>query len=277
MNNWAITTSKARGKHNLGLTDYAQTLADQLQIPVIARENKGIAKLIHQYNLDVLMVEEDDGLVAHWQDGQVFTYHPGMAVPRIKHIKDGDSDMLIDVLGIEPGDKVLDCTMGMASDAVTISFALGAEGNITALESSPVIYAITDYGLKHWNWQQESKAMRQAMERITPICCKYETYLQELCKKDGLEYDVIYFDPMFERPVMESSGIAPLRKAADYAPLTQDILELASTLCRKRVVVKHRDGTLKQLQFDRIEGGKYSSLSYGILEAKVNGERSGAK
>lgn len=96
MNNWAITTSKARGKHNLGLTDYAQTLADQLKIPVIARDNKGIGKLIHQYSLDVLLVEEDDGLVAHWQDGQVFTYHPGMAVPRIKHIKDGDSDMLID-------------------------------------------------------------------------------------------------------------------------------------------------------------------------------------
>ena len=81
------------------------------------------------------------------------------------------------------------------------------------------------------------------------------------------QYDVIYFDPMFERPIMESSGIASLRKAADYAPLTQEILELAGTLCRKRVVVKHREGTLKHLHFDKIEGGKYSTLSYGILNA----------
>lgn len=268
MNNWAITTSKSRGKHNLGLSEDAQRLANELKIPEIARDNKGIGKLIEQYALDILLVEEENSLVAHWQDGQSFNYHPGMSVPRIKHIKDGDSDMLIDVLGIASGDTVLDCTMGMASDAVTISFALGPEGSIIALESSPVIYAVTGYGLKHWNWQQESKAMRQAMERIIPICCKYETYLQELREKEEPKYDVIYFDPMFERPIMESSGIASLRKAADYAPLTQEILELAGTLCRKRVVVKHREGTLKHLHFDKIEGGKYSTLSYGILNAK---------
>ena len=42
MNNWAITTSKSRGKHNMGLSEDAQRLANELQIPEIARDNKGI-------------------------------------------------------------------------------------------------------------------------------------------------------------------------------------------------------------------------------------------
>lgn len=272
MTNWAITTSKARGKHGLGLSETAQDLADTLAIPVIARDNKGIGKLMTQYQLDVLLVEEEDTLTAHWADGQTLAYHPGMSVPRIRHLKDGEPELLVEVLGIQPGDTVLDCTMGMASDAVTISFALGAEGSVTALESSAVIYAVTAYGLKCWNWHQESKTMRQAMERVKPVHCDYTDYLHQLCEQAAWQqekpYDVIYFDPMFERPILESSGIVPLRRDANYAPLMQETLDLARRLCRKRIVVKHRGGTLKHLQFDRIAGGKYSPLAYGILEAK---------
>ncbi len=264
MNKWAITTSKARGKQGLGLSNDAQRLAEELQIPVIPRDNKGIAKLMQFYQLDVLLIEEEEGLVSHWADGQTLSYHPGMAVPRIRHMKDGEPELLAQVMDLSLGDHVLDCTMGMASDAVTISYALGPNGSVTALESSPVIYAVTGYGLSRWNWPQESKIMRETMDRVTPIYGKYESYLQQLT---GRPFDVIYFDPMFERPIAESSGIAPLRREADYAPLTQETLALAQTLCRKRVVVKHREGTAKHLQFDEVLGGKYSNLAYGILYA----------
>ncbi len=274
---WAITTSKARGKHGIGISEDATELSNALGIPIIPRVNKGIGKLIAQYGLDVLLVEEEDCLTAHWPDGETLTYHPGMSVPRIKHMKDGAPEMLINVLGIHPGDQVLDCTMGMASDAVTISYALGEAGTITALESSPVIYAVTTYGLKHWNWVNESKPMRQAMERIVPVCTGYEAYLNLLAiHADELQqkpFDVIYFDPMFERPISESSGIAPLRRVADYAPLTQEILELARSVCRNRVVVKHREGTLRHLMFDELLGGKYSNLAYGVLYGQHEQER----
>lgn len=268
MNNWAITTSKERGKKDIGLSDFAQYLANVLQIPIILRNNQGIEKLISQYNLDVLFVEEENRLTAHWGDGQKLSYHPGMSVPRIRRIKDGKQELLIQALQIQPGETILDCTMGLASDAVTISFALGESGKITALESSAVIYAVTSYGLRHWNWTHESQSMHQAMKRIKPVHCSYEAYLQNLREKKLLIYDTIYFDPMFERPILESSGIAPLRKEANYTLLTQEILELAQSLCRKRVVVKHRAGTENHLQFDYIVGGKYSTLAYGIIEAK---------
>ena len=268
-NRWAITTSKARGKHGLGLSEDAETLAMELNIPILLRDNKGIGKLMQQHELDVLLIEEDDCLTAHWLDGQSLTYHPGMSVPRIKHIKDGEQEMLATVMDLSLGNAVLDCTMGMASDAVTVSFLVGEFGSVTALESSEVIYAITRYGLRHWH--TDSVPMRQAMKRVQPMHVNYEQYLNDLAKTDSKAFDIIYFDPMFERPIMESSGIAPLRKEADYAPLTQEILELARTLCKKRVVVKHRVGTLNHLEFDARLGGKYSNLAYGVLYAKTDG------
>lgn len=259
---WAITTSKARGKHGIGLTEDAQALADELHIPVIDRNNKGIPKLMELYQLDCILVEEEDELIAHWSDGAHLTFHPGMAVPRIKQMKDGELEMLVQVAGICPGDSILDCTLGMGSDAIVMAFASGDKGHITSLESSPLIYAITRYGLKHWptgSWR-----MKEAMERITPVNSKYELYLANLAEN---AYDIVYLDPMFEKPIMESSGIAPLRREADYAPLTQETLEYAKRAAKRRVVVKHRAGTLQHLQFDEILGGRYSAIAYGVLYA----------
>lgn len=259
---WAITTSKARGKHGIGLTEDALNIAEELSIPVIDRNNKGIPKLMEMHELDLLLVEEDDELIAHWKDGGHLTFHPGMAVPRLKQIKDGEVEMLAQVAEIREGDSILDCTLGMGSDAIVMAYVSGKEGHVTSLESSPLIYAITKYGLKHWptgSWR-----MKEAMERITPVLSKYETYLSDAAENT---YDIVYLDPMFERPIMESSGIAPLRREADYTPLMQNTLENAKRVAKRRVVVKHRAGTLQNLHFDEILGGRYSAIAYGVLYA----------
>ena len=44
MDKLAMTTSKARGKHGIGLTADALQLCEELQIPVIDRQNQGIPK-----------------------------------------------------------------------------------------------------------------------------------------------------------------------------------------------------------------------------------------
>lgn len=263
MDNWAITTSKARGKLALGLTDMARSLSLELQIPFVERMNRSIPWLMDQYSLNCLLVEENGELLAHWADGETMQFHPGMAIHRIKQLKAGKAEMLTHIMDLQPGAQILDCTMGMAHDAVVLSFAAGVHGMVTALESSPLIYAVTSYGLQHW--PTNSQPMRQAMERIRPICCDYHAYLQTLAPDC---YDFLYFDPMFERPVLRSADIAPLRREANYAPLTQEILALAQRIARQKVVVRHRAGTLRSLQFDSIMGGKYSSLAYGVLQAK---------
>lgn len=263
MDKWAITTSKARGKSGLGLTDDARQLSRKLGIPVVERHNRSIPGLLERYGLDCLLVEADGALMAHWVDGEHLAFHPGMAVHRIKRLKDGKGELLTHILGLRPGDQVLDCTMGMAHDAIVLSFALGETGSVTSLESSPLIYAVTSYGLTHW--PTNSRPMKQAMARIRPICCDYRQYLQCLAPDS---YDLLYFDPMFERPVWQATDIAPLRRPANYAPLTQALLAMAQRVARRKVVVRHRVGTLQQLHFDSVLGGKYSSLAYGVLEAR---------
>lgn len=260
MDKWAITTSKARGKHGYGLTTQALQLSRELQIPVLERQNRGIPRLLEQYGLDCLLVEEEKELAAHWPDGMHLAFHPGMAVQRIRQIKDHKVEMLTHVTGVRPGDTILDCTMGLAGDAIVLAYAAGDTGKVTALESSPLIYAITSYGLNRWD--TGSWRMHQAMRRIEPHCCDYRDYLQQLAEG---AYDIVYLDPMFERPVLRSSGIAPLRREANHAPLTEEMLQLASRAARRRVVVKHRAGTLQHLQFDQVQGGTYSALAYGLI------------
>lgn len=45
--------------------------------------------------------------------------------------------------------------------------------------------------------------MQEAMARIQPLCIDYRQYLIQQQKSS---YDLVYFDPMFERPILQSSG-----------------------------------------------------------------------
>lgn len=260
MANWAITTSKTRGKHGIGLTEEALQLAKELQIPILERRNMGLPKLLTEHQLEGLLVEEKGELIAYWTDGTSLSFHPGMAVPRIKQMQNGRTDILISAAKIHPGDQILDCTMGMANDAIVMAFAAGETGRVVALESSPLIYAVTRYGLQ--GLSSNSCNLKYVMERIFPMHCDYTKYLS--CQQEN-SYDIIYLDPMFEKPVMASSGISVLRREANYMPLHQETLDLACKISRRCVVVKHRAGTLRALRFDAVVGGKYSSVAYGIL------------
>ena len=265
MSKCRITTSKARGKHGLGLTETAERIASELDIPFAERENKGIQYLIHKYDLDCMLVEEDHSLHAVWEDGEQLTHHYGMAAPRIRQISKKQDVTFPEIAAIEEGNRVLDCTMGMASDALVLSFLTGKTGSVTALESSPIIYAVTRYGLEEMAQTVHPLPLRESAGRIQPIFTNYETYLTNC---DDNMFDIVYFDPMFEEPIYASSGIAPLRRDANYAPLTETHLQEALRVAKKRVVVKHREGTLKRLSFDARMGGKYSAVAYGILFKK---------
>lgn len=262
---WGITTSKARYDRGLGLSDLARALAEELRVPFFPRGGRSLDALMEQEWLDALAVEERDELVVHWRDGQQLRFHPGMAVPRIKCLKDGQEELLSRSAGLRAGDRVLDCTMGLASDAILMAYAVGDAGRVTAIEISPLVYAVTSYGLRRW--PADSWRLREAMARVTPVFGDYHDFL---AAQPDNSFDVVFFDPMFERPVLHSVNMAPLRRAADHAPLTEEALAEALRVARRQVVVKHRAGTLQSLHFDEISGGRYSPLAYGLLR-KGNG------
>ena len=84
-------------------------------------------------------------------------------------------------------------------------------------------------------------------------------------------FDVVYFDPMFVRPLQKSSGIAGLRAAADYYQPTAEDFNQAKRVAAQRVVVKHGKGQMAQTAFDEVICGRYSTIGYGLFYAEKGG------
>jgi 16S rRNA (guanine1516-N2)-methyltransferase len=170
-------------------------------------------------------------------NGSVFSYHPGMAVHRIKGLSLGHPDPMVTAMGLKPGDHVLDATAGLCSDALVTQYVVGQKGTVTALESSLPIALVVIKGLE--NYQFQGKAVMECMRQINLLCTDYTEYLSQAAPAG---WDIVYFDPMFSKPVLTSSGIDPLRKLADYSPLDLKGLILAARCAKRAVVVKDRLG-----------------------------------
>ena len=186
-----------------------------------------------------------------------------MAELRIKHLQNGKHDHMIEAMNLQAGMTVLDCTLGLATDAIVASYVVGAAGKVTGLESSFMAFLISHLGLREF--QHPSAAITEAMRRIEVVETDSYSYLQ---RQPDDSYDIVYFDPMFRQPVYSSSNIKPIRSFADNSPLSEKMINEAFRVARQRVVCKEKNGSS---EFDRLgfsvrRGGKNSAIQYGILE-----------
>ncbi len=81
------------------------------------------------------------------QNGTSLFFHPSMALLRIINILKGNLIVFLATAKIREGDSFLDTTMGLGSDALIASWAAGPDGHVTALETSPMIYALVKEGI----------------------------------------------------------------------------------------------------------------------------------
>ncbi|MBQ1913638.1 MAG: protein-L-IsoD(D-D) O-methyltransferase, partial [Selenomonadaceae bacterium] len=81
-------------------------------------------------------------------------------------------------------------------------------------------------------------------------------------------FDVVYFDPMFRHPLMESENLNPLRAVADHRPVSLEAISEAKRVARHRVVLKENSRSLEfaRLGFTKMAGGQYSKIRYGVYE-----------
>ncbi len=191
-----------------------------------------------------------------------YFYHPGMALTRVKHLIAGKGDPMVTVMGLAPGDSVLDCTLGRASDAIVASFVVGPTGRVIGLESSPLIAALTIHGLQ--TYVPPNRKVEAAMRAIDARHTDHLAFLRA-CSNDAFE--VVYFDPLFSEPVTASSAMQPLRPLADDQPLSHQAVAEARRVASRSVVVKERPRAplWKELGVTRVGGGKNSSIAYGVL------------
>ena len=250
------------------LISRALLVSKKINLPYIGRNNKGIKKLAKEYGVTGVIVVSAKRISFHLENKEFF-YHPGMAKLRIKEMLKGKTDQMVKSMDICPGDAILDCTLGLGSDALVASYAAGPYGTVTGLESSLLIELLVREGLAEMRDEGET-LMTRAAERITTLNSHHLEFLTNT--PDGT-YDTVYFDPMFRHCIKGSPYMDAMRPLTDHSPLNRLVLQEALRVCRKRVVVKEKKGSTEftRLGIHRVDGGKYSPVAFGIIIKRGGG------
>ena len=249
------------------LRDEAKTWADKLKMPFLER-TAPLDVMCCEMGLDALLVVTKQGPRVTLADGNVFFFHPSMSVLRVQRLMRGGQDGLLTALALKPGENVLDCTLGLATDACVMAYAVGENGYIDGLEASSLIALVVQEGLHACLTQEDAPSWFQAASKR--ISVKNACYEDILAMLPDNAYDVVYFDPLFAHPVQSSANMQPLRPLAKEGGVLIESLTQARRVAKKRVVVKDHCSAalLKTLQAPALSGGKYSRIRFGIWEAE---------
>ncbi len=258
MKNFIVTTAR---KPNFEAEKLAESFAEKLNLKFVPRADFTLETLRKNYNVENILLVRNNFPVILTNEGELF-FHPNTAHLRIKNLRQGLSDRLIDAAKIQSGDKILDCTLGLGSDSIVLSFVAGS---VTALEINPVLAEVVRYGMK--NFSDDTPSVIEAMRRVEVVTANYVDYLKNL---ETNSFDVVYFDPMFRHGINKSSGINPIRPLADNRPLEIDPVREACRIARRCVVMKEnsRSNEFARLGFKIADGGKYSSIFFGVIDSK---------
>jgi 16S rRNA G966 N2-methylase RsmD len=242
--------------------EYAKELSLNLEFPFINRSKSTITSILCKHKLDFILVVEKNGLVIKSKQSELF-WHPSTSIIKIKQLKNGGSHPLISALNLNPNSTVLDCTLGLGSDAVVIASQLKEGKNLTCLEVNPLIYELTNFGFKICTFF--SGELNEKLKNVVLINEDSLTYLKS--QKDT-SVDIVYLDPMFKLSNEESNSINLYRGFAYQEPLTDILLSEALRVAKYRVVVKMPmlSYEYRHFQFDNYVGGsRYGDITYGYI------------
>ncbi len=242
------------------LLEQAARLAEELAARRVDRSKHTLAALMKQSGDPYMLVAGREGLrLADCSGGEWF-FHPSMATVRVKRLLAGSGDAMLAAAGVRPGDTVVDCTMGLATDAIVFAHAVGPSGRVTALESEPLPYVLAREGLS--GYRCEPEPLEQAMRRVQPVLADHLSYLKSLPDRSA---DIVYFDPMFRKSAA-GSAIEPLRGMANRAALQPEAVAEAMRVARRTVVMKehNRSGEFERLGFRPVMSGQ-SKITYGVI------------
>jgi len=161
----------------------------------------------------------------------------GLGIVRVRRLQAGGGDLLARAAGIRAGDRVLDATAGLCADALVAAHVVGPAGRVLALEASAALAEVVGASLARPHVRDE--AVRAAAARIELRAASYEELLPTL--SDG-SFELVVFDPMWERPEASSPDFASVRAVALHAPLTEAALVEACRVARRGVLVKDAYG-----------------------------------
>ena len=191
------------------------------------------------------------GLVVRIGD-RLLRWHRGLIQAR-RHA--GSNFPVVRVASLEPGDTVVDLTCGLGLDAWVLSEWTG--NTVVSWESSPLLGLMAQDGLR------ASQAN---------VDVRIGDAIDGLRAMPSASVDVIYADPMFERPAKSSGGSSTLdlvRVLADNRPPTPALIAEAQRVARRFVVMKdiHPGARLESLGAEYIHVVRKKRVRYGRWSA----------
>lgn len=244
----------------------AKKSASEFDLQYMAREKLSWQDFFSKHGIEEAFIQKGETINLVNIEGEELFFHPGTALIRGILLERGECDPLIEAMGLNKDDKVLDCTGGLLNDAIVLAYYLD-KGQVTALEKSKNLYIVTKRGLS--SCDKGSLKLREAFGRIELKNIDYKDFLKDRSMvKDG-DFASIYFDPMFSKPVELSPGISKIRQYASYDSLEKSTIELALSLAKKRVVVKIRSNDsyfINEMQPDTIIGSSRSRIRYAVFK-----------
>ena len=257
------------------LSDKLNWFAHYLEIDLIAADTENMSN----QNIPLLRITKK-GLFLE-QNGQRFFFHPSLSILRLVNILRGDSDRFLQAVDLRNGDTFLDATMGLGTDLLLASWAVGEEGEVLALESSSVICALVTEGLDRMKNQTIPKTGHPLKKQAWKELNSASSYIKTI-HTDHLEYlkilpdssiDVIYFDPMFRVTLKDSASIQPLKAWCNPEPLKKETIDQALRVAKRRIVLKERKNSneFQRLGFEMKLSNKYSPTDFGIIQISKPG------
>lgn len=247
----------------------AQALAIELQAPFVPRLGRPLPHIFAASEAARLLIAGGDHLrLLDRASGTEYYFHPNMFVTRGSNVLRGQPDHFLEAMIPRSGDRILDCTLGFASEAALASLIVGEAGQVVGLESVPELAAVTRVGVQ--TFPLPNAALQAALRRIQVVTADHRDYLRG-CGADA--FDVVYFDPFFEKRLTGSeASVSPLFAFGNPAPLDPDAVLEAARVARSRVVIKHpRHEPLPEevaaVVTARV-GSQKSRLVYSVIETQ---------
>lgn len=265
----------------------AAALSHSLGCAYVPRGRRSLNDLCRQSKVEGAVVVSRERVVLSYA-GREFFFHPGLAKLRIREIMAGKTDQMVQAMDLRAGDRVLDCTLGLAADALVAGCVVGDGGRVIGLEAVPVVAMLVRCGLEQHRFAHGAQAGGRAAQhsrwvhgsivsagrRVEVQVADHREYLSA---SESDSFDVVYFDPMFRVPRYASSAMEPLRLLAEKAALDPGTVAEAVRVARRRVVLKERRDSpeFKRLGFQQVAGGRHSPVAYGVIEKEAG--RGGAE
>ena len=245
---WAVTTAREPSPI---LLKRAATLAARFSSPLLRR--RSFERMAAENDVDVFYIVQQDRELVRGVSGDATFVQPGMLKTKLgRSPKEARHHPLIRAIrgvyregepwhenvdvddGADDIRSLFDGTMGLAGDALHVAGALDTD--VVGSEGAPWMHALLEEGIARLRLDPWPDLARAATHVQVPVVAS--STLEALTARPDDDVDVVYLDPMMERPMKAAPTFSMVRAIA-IADVPPPALWLeAQRVARRRVVLK---------------------------------------